>query len=62
MLALTLLTAAQRFVKVWRQASAEVPTRPTMRERSRTRRQADRRLARSTERQVRRRTQLRPPR
>jgi CDP-diacylglycerol--glycerol-3-phosphate 3-phosphatidyltransferase len=61
MLALTLVTAGQRFVKVWKQASAEVPTRPTMRERSRTRRQADRRVARSTERQVRRRSQLRPP-
>ncbi|MGN6695915.1 MAG: CDP-alcohol phosphatidyltransferase family protein [Aquihabitans sp.] len=62
MLALTLITAGQRFIKVWKQASAEVPTRPTMRERSRTRRQADRRVARSTERQVRRRSQLRPPR
>jgi len=62
MLVLTLVTAGQRFVKVWKQASAEVPTRPTMRERSRTRRQADRRIARSTERQVRRRSQLRPPR
>jgi len=62
MLALTLVTAAQRFAKVWKQASAEVPTRPTMRERTRTRRQADRRVARSTERQVRRRSQLRPPR
>ena len=62
MLALTLVTAGQRFVKVWKQASAEVPTRPTIRERTRTRRQADRRLARSSERQVRRRTQMRPPR
>jgi CDP-diacylglycerol--glycerol-3-phosphate 3-phosphatidyltransferase len=62
MLALTLVTAGQRFVKVWKQASAEVPTRPTMRERSRSRRQTDRRVARSTERQVRRRSQLRPPR
>ena len=62
MLALTLVTAGQRFHKVWKQASAEVPTRPTMRERSRTRRQTDRRVARSTERQVRRRSQLRPPR
>ncbi|MCU1369720.1 MAG: phosphatidylinositol synthase [Ilumatobacteraceae bacterium] len=62
MLALTLVTAGQRFIKVWKQASAEVPTRPTMRERSRTRRQTDRRVARSTERQVRRRSQLRPPR
>lgn len=62
MLALTLVTAGQRFLKVWKQASAEVPTRPTMRERSRTRRQTDRRVPRSTERQVRRRSQLRPPR
>jgi len=62
MLALTLVTAGQRFLKVWKQASAEVPTRPTMRERSRSRRQTDRRVARSTERQVRRRSQLRPPR
>lgn len=62
MLVLTLVTAGQRFVKVWKQASAEVPARTTIRERSRTRRQADRRVARSTERQVRRRSQLRPPR
>lgn len=62
MLALTLVTAGQRFIKVWKQASAEVPARPTMRERTRTRRQVDRRLARSSERQVRRRSQLRPPR
>lgn len=62
MLVLTMVTAGQRFVKVWKQASAEVPARPTIRERSRTRRQTDRRVARSTERQVRRRSQLRPPR
>jgi CDP-diacylglycerol--glycerol-3-phosphate 3-phosphatidyltransferase len=63
MLALTLLTAGQRFAKVWRQASAEVPARVPLRDRSRSRsRQADRRVARSTARQVRRRTQLRPPR
>ncbi|WP_426572697.1 CDP-alcohol phosphatidyltransferase family protein [Aquihabitans sp. McL0605] len=62
MLALTLVTAGQRFVKVWKQASNDVPTRPTIRERTRTRRQTDRRVARSTERQVRRRSQLRPPR
>ena len=62
MLVLTLVTAGQRFVKVWKQASAEVPARTTIRERTRTRRQADRRVARSTERQVRRRSQLRPPR
>ncbi|MCB0970803.1 MAG: CDP-alcohol phosphatidyltransferase family protein [Acidimicrobiales bacterium] len=61
MLALTLVTAAQRFAKVWKQASAEVPARPTMRERSRSRRQG-RQVARSTDRQVRRRSQLRPPR
>jgi CDP-diacylglycerol--glycerol-3-phosphate 3-phosphatidyltransferase len=63
MLALTLVTAGQRFVKVWKQASAEVPAKPTIRERSRSRRGAsDRRVARSTTRQVRRRSQLRPPR
>jgi CDP-diacylglycerol--glycerol-3-phosphate 3-phosphatidyltransferase len=62
MLVLTLATAVQRFVKVWKQASAEVPARPTIRERSRGRRQTDRRVARSTARQVRRRSQLRPPR
>jgi CDP-diacylglycerol--glycerol-3-phosphate 3-phosphatidyltransferase len=62
MLVLTLVTAGQRFLKVWKQATAEVPARPTMRERSRSRRQTDRRVARSTERQVRRRSQLRPPR
>lgn len=64
MLALTLLTAAQRFVKVWRQATAATPVlanRPTMRTRVRTR-QADRRVARATRRQVRRRSPLRPPR
>ena len=61
MLVLTLVTAVQRFAKVWAQASAEVPAR-IPRERSRPRRQADRRVARSTARQVRRRTQLRPPR
>jgi len=61
MLVLTGVTAVQRFVKVWKQASAEVPARPS-RERTRSRRQADRRVARSTSRQVRRRTQLRPPR
>ena len=62
MLVLTLVTAAQRFAKVWKQASDEVPARPTIRERTRTRRQTDRRVSRSTERQVRRRSQLRPPR
>lgn len=60
MLALTLVTAGQRFVKVWKQASAEVPARPARP--ARPRRQADRRVARSTTRQVRRRSQLRPPR
>ncbi len=62
MLALTLLTAAQRFVKVWKQATAEVPAavRPVPRT-VRIRRQPLRRVSRSTERQVRRR-QLKPPR
>lgn len=63
MLALTLFTAAQRFVKVWRQASSEVPGAPRrspVAARARTRAQ-DRRVARSTTRQVRRRSQLRPP-
>ncbi len=62
MLMLTLVTAGQRFAKVWKQASAEVPARPAARERSRSRRGVDRRVARSTTRQVRRRSQLRPPR
>ena len=64
MLILTLVTAVQRFVKVWKQATAATPVlanRPTMRTRVRTR-QADRRVARSTQRQVRRRSPLRPPR
>lgn len=62
MLALTLVTAAQRFVKVWKQATAEVPVAaPRRPATARARRQAQRRVARSTERQVRRR-QLRPPR
>ena len=64
MLALTILTAIQRFVKVWKQATAATPVlanRPTMRTRVRTR-QADRRVARATQRQVRRRSPLRPPR
>ncbi|QXC61823.1 CDP-alcohol phosphatidyltransferase family protein [Aquihabitans sp. G128] len=64
MLALTLLTAGQRFVKVWKQASSEVPVaarRVPVSARARTRAQ-DRRVARSTTRQVRRRSQLRPPR
>lgn len=62
MLALTLVTAGQRFVKVWRQATKEVPVaarRPMSP--ARARRQASRRVARSTQRQVRRR-QLKPPR
>ena len=62
MLVLTCVTAMQRFAKVWRQASGDVAARPTIRERSRSRRQTDRRVARSTTRQVRRRSQLRPPR
>jgi CDP-diacylglycerol--glycerol-3-phosphate 3-phosphatidyltransferase len=63
MLVLTLITAGQRFVKVWNQASSEVPNHVPFRERTRTRtaRGADRRVARSTARQVRRRTQMRPP-
>ena len=63
MLVLTLVTAAQRFVKVWKQASVTVPARPKRTTRARPRaRQADRRVARSTARQVKRRSQLRPPR
>ena len=66
MLVLTSVTAGQRFVKVWKQASAEVPARPpraALGQRVRSRARAtDRRVARSTARQVRRRTQLRPPR
>lgn len=61
MLVLTLVTAVQRFAKVWKQASDQVPTRPTIRERTRARRQGDQRLARSSARQVRR-SQLRKPR
>ena len=64
MLALTLVTAVQRFVKVWKQATDEVPVaarRTPVASRARSRAQ-DRRVARSTQRQVRRRTQLRPPR
>jgi CDP-diacylglycerol---glycerol-3-phosphate 3-phosphatidyltransferase len=52
MLALTLFTAGQRFVRVWRQASAPPPARP-LRGRWRTRR-----VARSTERVWRRRPVL----
>ncbi|MGI8710499.1 MAG: CDP-alcohol phosphatidyltransferase family protein [Acidimicrobiales bacterium] len=63
MLVLTLITAGQRFWKVWKQASVTVPARPKAAKASRTRaRPADRRVARSTARQVRRRSQLRPPR
>jgi CDP-diacylglycerol--glycerol-3-phosphate 3-phosphatidyltransferase len=65
MLALTSVTAVQRFVKVWNQATAATPVlayRADKRIRARSRRQHDRRVARSTARQVRRRTQLRPPR
>ncbi len=64
MLALTLVTAVQRFLMVWKQASAEVPVaarRLPIAARARSRQQ-DRRVARSTQRQVRRRSQLRPPR
>ena len=66
MLVLTMVTAVQRFVKVWNQASDDVPFVPASPRRvsgSRARsRQQDRRIARSTARQVRRRSQLRPPR
>lgn len=64
MLALTLFTAVQRFVKVWNQATAATPVlaaRGTIASRARLRAQ-DRRVARSTRRQVSRRSQLRPPR
>lgn len=65
MLVLTLVTAVQRFVKVWNQASAEVPRpAPVASRRSGARvraRQQGPRVARSTARQVRRRSQLRPP-
>ena len=64
MLGLTLLTAAQRFVKVWRQATAETPVlaaRVNERRRARARR-TDRRVSRSTARQIRRRSQMRLPR
>ena len=62
MLVLTMVTAGQRFVKVWKQASAEVPVLSPGRDRRGSRRKSDRRVARSTVRQVRRRSQLRPPR
>lgn len=65
MLAGTALTAVTRFMKVWIQATASVPTlaeRSMDRPRTRVRNRQDRRVARSTTRQVRRRTQLRPPR
>lgn len=63
MLALTLVTAIQRFAKVWRQATAATPilaARPTVRTRVRNR-QARRRVARATHRQVGRRTRSQPP-
>jgi phosphatidylinositol phosphate synthase len=59
MLALTMVTAAQRFMKVWKQASATVPAKPE-RQRLRTQRKS-RQVARSTTRQWRR-NRLRPPR
>ena len=65
MLAGTALTAVTRFVKVWNQATAAVPVlanRSLERSRARARSRQDRRVARSTTRQVRRRTQMRPPR
>ena len=61
----TAITAVTRFAKVWNQARASVPRladRSLERQRMRTRNRQDRRVARSTTRQVRRRTQLRPPR
>ena len=64
MLAGTALTAATRFHKVWNQATASTPvlaSRVGARNRAARARQ-DRRVARSTVRQVRRRNQLRPPR
>src|SRR5690606_35964600 len=65
MLAGTALTAVTPFMKVWNQATASVPVlanRSQERSRARARNRHDRRVARSTTRQVRRRTQLRPPR
>lgn len=65
MLAGTALTAVTRFIKVWNQATASVPVlanRSQERSRARARSRQDRRVARSTTRQVRRRTQMRPPR
>jgi len=59
MLALTTLTAAQRFAKVWKQASATVPAH-VERKRLRTQRKS-RRVPRSTTRQWRR-NRLQPPR
>lgn len=64
MLGLTLLTAAQRFLKVWKQATAEnavLAAKVNERRRERARR-TDRRVARSTARRVRRRSQMRLPR
>jgi CDP-diacylglycerol--glycerol-3-phosphate 3-phosphatidyltransferase len=64
MLAATLFTAGQRFAKVWKQATNDVPVaarRAPVSARVRNRQQ-DRRVARSTTRQMRRRSQLRPPR
>ncbi|MCU1453437.1 MAG: phosphatidylinositol synthase [Acidimicrobiales bacterium] len=64
MLVLTLVTAAQRFAKVWSQASDTVPAGPLRQrhaERARNRAK-DRRVARSTTREWRRRSRLRPPR
>ncbi len=65
MLAGTVVTAGTRFAKVWKQATAAVPvhaSRSRARSRARARYRQDRRVARSTTRQVRRRTQLRSPR
>ncbi|HEY4375826.1 MAG TPA: CDP-alcohol phosphatidyltransferase family protein [Acidimicrobiales bacterium] len=62
MLVLTLVTAGQRFVKVWRQASGEAPIRLRPATERFRNRQQDRRVARSTTREWRRRTRVRPPR
>lgn len=65
MLVGTAITAVTRFMKVWEQATDSVPllaNRSAERQRARARSRQDRRVARSTTRQVRRRTQLRPPR
>jgi len=63
MLVGTLFTAATRFAKVWSQATDAVPVLAARRANSRSRvPRRDRRVARSSTRQFRRRSQLRPPR